>query len=111
MRPVHEAAHSFDSDELSECGFLPIREAGDIRRAFYDSHAPEMLGQECTRVLDSLFSSLGTGYLEDEVRLIDLHRSQLAELVDRERAEADRQVKLIRTLTASAALGVIILII
>ena len=111
LRPVHEVASSFHSDVLSSSGFLPVGECGDVGRAFADSDLPRIVGQDCARIADSLFSSLGSGYLEDEVRLIDVHRAQLSELVERERIETERQVRLIRTLTASAALGAIILII
>ena len=42
---------------------------------------------------------------------IDAHRAELSALVDAERTEAARQIRLIRTLTASASVGLIILII
>ena len=110
LRPVSEVVALFRSDEFSACGFFPL-DSGDLGHAFSSSDAPEIVGAECARVACSLFSSLGSGYLDDEVKLIDAHRAQLSELVDKEREETVRQVRLIRTLTAAISLGVIILII
>ena len=111
LRPVPEVVSEFRSDELSACGFLPVANGVDIDSAFLSSAAPSIVGKECTRIIDSLFSSVGSGYLEDELKLIDAHQAQLSELVERERAETVRQVRLIRTLTGSASLGLVIFII
>lgn len=111
LRPVPEAVSEFHSDELSACGFLPVANGVDIDAAFFSSAAPSIVGKECTRIIDSLFSSLGKGYLDNEIKLIDTHYERLCELVEGERTEAVRQARLIRTLTASASLGLIIFII
>lgn len=111
LRPVPEAVSEFHSDELSRCGFLPVNSGTDIAVAFSSSAAPSIVGGECTRIMDSLFSSLGKGYLDNEIKLIDTHHGRLCELVEGERAEAVRQARLIRTLTASASLGLIIFIV
>ncbi len=111
LRPVPEVVANFHSDELCACGFLPLADGADLESAFSSSDAPRIVGTECARVAESLFSSLGTGYLEDEIKLIDAHRAQLSELVEGERAESARRVRLVRTLTASVSLGLIILIV
>ena len=111
LRPVPEVVADFHSDELTACGFLPLRDDGDLAFAFSSSVAPDIVGAGCAQVLTSLFSSLGSGYLDDEIRLIDAHTSQLGQIVELERVEAARQARLIRTLTASASLGLVILII
>ena len=111
LRPVPEAVAEFNSDELSACGFLPLGSEVDISAAFSSSDAPAIVGDECARIMDSLFSSLGKGYLDNEISLIDTHYRQLSELLEGERVEAVRQTRLIRTLTASASLVLIIFII
>lgn len=111
LRPVPEVVADFHSDELCACGFLPPVDGANLERAFSSSDAPRIVGAECSRIAESLFSALGTGYLEDEIKLIDAHRAQLSELVEAERVEAVRRVRLVRTLTASASIGLIILII
>ncbi len=111
LRPIPEVVASFRSDELSKCGFLSPGGDADLAARFSSSGLPEIVGAECSQIMASLFSSLGSGYLEDEIKLIDVHRAQLSELVDRERAETERQVRLIRTLTGSASLGLVIFII
>ena len=111
LRPTAEVAREFRSDSLSACGFLSGGCGEDLGRSFSSSGAPEIVGKECTRIVESLFASLGSGYLDDEIGLIDAHRAELSALVDAERTEAARQIRLIRTLTASASVGLIILII
>ena len=110
LRPLSEASAGFDSAVLLESGFLPLGEGRDVRRAFSESGVAGVVGEECARILDSLFFSLGNGYLDDEVKLLDTHRAQLCELVEKRRIDTVRQVRLIRTLTASASLGFVILI-
>lgn len=111
LRPIPEVVGSFCSDEFNKCGFLPEVSDADLAACFLSSDVPKLVGTECSRIMESLFSSLGTGYLEDEIKLIDVHRAQLTELVERERAETVRQVRLIRTLAGSASLGLVIFII
>ena len=111
LRPIPEVLAAFQSDELDGCGFLSREGNGDLVASFLSSGVPELVGDECSRIIESLFSSVGSGYLEDELKLIDAHRAQLSELVERERSETLRQVRLIRTLTGSASLGLVIFII
>lgn len=111
LRPASDVAQEFRSSELSACGFLTDGGREDLSADFLASGAPQIAGKECARIVESLFSSLGAGYLDDEIGLIDAHRAELAELVETERTEAARQIRLIRTLTASATVGLIILII
>ena len=110
LRPVPEVVAIFHSDEFCTCGFFPIT-SDDVEGAFSSSEAPRIVGDKCAGIMRSLFSSLGSGYLDDEVKLIDTHRTQLSVLVDKEREETVRRVRLVRTLTASISLGLIILII
>ena len=111
LRPTAEVARQFRSDDLSACGFLSDENGDDLGRSFLSSGAPKIVGKECTRIVASLLSSLGSGYLNDEIGLIDAHRAELSTLVDGERDETARQIRLIRTLTASASIGLIILIV
>ncbi len=110
LRPLSEAVADFDSQPLAECGFLPLGEGADLRRAFCESKLPGAVGEECARIVDSLFSSLGNGYLEDEVNLLDTHRAQLGAAVETRRIDMVKETRLIRTLTVTASLGFIILI-
>ena len=111
LRPTADVVVNFSSDSLAACGFPSRGGALDPCRDFASSDVPRIVGKECSRIIESLLSSLGSGYLEDEMGLIDAHRAELSALVEGERAEAARQVRLIRTLTASATLGLVILII
>ena len=110
LRPVPEVASGFHSDEFMACGFLFDVGEGDLGQAFLSSDAPSLAGEKCARVMGSLLSSLGSGYLDDEIKLIDVHRAELAEVVEQERVEAVRHGRLIRTITAASSLGLVILI-
>lgn len=111
LRPIPEVVADFRSDELERCGFLTSDDGAGIAARFASSALPGIVGEDCSRVVDSLFSSIGSGYLEDEIRLIDVHKEQLSQLVERERDETARQVRLIKTLAASASLGLVIFVI
>lgn len=110
LRPLSEVVAGFDSEALSECGFLPPGEGVDLRRALCESEVPGLVGEECARIIDSLLSSLGSGYLDDEVKLLDTYRAQLSEVVEKRRIDTAKEMRLIRTLTATASLGFVILI-
>ena len=110
LRSPSDAVAGFNSKPLSEYDFLPLDDGADLRRGFCESRVPGAVGGECTRIVDSLFSSLGSGYLDDEVKLLDTHRAQLCEVVEARRIDTGRQVRLIRTLTATVSLGFVILI-
>jgi hypothetical protein len=61
------------------------------------------------KLLISLFSSLGSGYASDEVKLIEECAAELYKLLAARRAQMPKDMKLINTLSVSAALGILIL--
>ena len=111
LRPPSELARGFCSLLLEESGFLSDIGGGmNILQAFNKLALRENISEEGERALRDLFSSMGKGYLEDEIRLIDSALSVLSPLVEKERSGALRDSRLISTLSASFALGVIILL-
>ncbi|MBO5945612.1 MAG: hypothetical protein J6Q69_03290 [Clostridia bacterium] len=110
LRPLSEAVSGFESAALSEGGFLPIGDGVDLGRAFRESEVAGEVGDECARIIDSLLFSLGSGYLDDEVKLLEAHRTQLCQVVEARRIDTVKQTRLIRTLTATVSLGFVILI-
>ncbi len=112
LRPVRELVESFVSpcEELTSM-IKRIVGGESLSAAFADSFTERMLGKEGYSQLESLFSSLGSGYLENELRLIDSHASALEDLLAAEKVEGQRGVKLVRTLCVAASVGALILFI
>ena len=109
LKPVCELACGFESPVLCEVGFLSRLEGGvSPRDAIEASSLRRELGEEGYRVLFSMFSAIGGGYMDDEIKLIDECASAFLRLVERERSESPRGLRLIRTLCGAAALGIII---
>lgn len=112
LRPVCDIAENFESAALSGAGFLDRLSAGEIPMdALSHSSLRRELGDEGYRVLSSLFATLGSGYMDDEMKLIDSCASQFLRLLETEREESPRGIRLIRTLCAGAALGIIIFVV
>lgn len=109
LKPVCELSLGFESKALSEAGFLDRLENGcSLQEALKASSLRRDLGDAGYRILWSLFSALGSGYMDDEVKLIDECSSSFLRLLEAERSEAPRGLRLIRTLCGAAALGIII---
>ena len=109
LKPVSEVASGFESSLLYDTGFLScVKEGVSPREALEASSLRRDLGEEGYRVLFYMFSALGGGYMDDEVKLIDECASSFLNLLERERSEAPRGLRLIRTLCGAAALGIII---
>ena len=110
-RPINELADGFRSDILTDIGFLSAIKESGILGAFESVRDKISLSEEEKRVLAALFSSLGTGYMENEIQQLDAHGGELYRLLEKERAELTRQSRLVNTLLTAASLGVIILLI
>lgn len=112
LRPPSELWVGFESVPLSECGFLgSLKEQKGLSAAY--SEIPDALRPrgEADRILRSLFSSVGTGYLKDELELLDTHVAELSAIVERQRHESPKEARLIRTIGAAISLGFVIFII
>lgn len=111
LRPVSELAEGFRSDILSEIGFLPSIAEQGIFGAFESVCERISLSEEEKRILGGLFSSLGTGYMENEIKQIDAYSAELYRLLENERADLPKRSRLVNTLLTAASLGIIILLI
>ena len=110
LRPPCEMCIGFESKELRETKFLDELASGEgLLGAFSASRLSELLSDEEGRVICELFSSLGGGYVEDEIKILDAYTEKFLECLEAERRKYSRDVRLVRTLSASGALGVIIL--
>ena len=99
----------FPSCEID--GFVNTISEKGIRAAYEDYERELSLSKDEQAILRGLFSSVGTGYLEDEVKRIDRAEEALLVEYNRFRERAAKDVKLVSALSATAAVGVFIIII
>lgn len=111
LRPAAELAEGFDSELLTRVGFLPLIKECGICSAFLNVRDRLSLSEEEKRVLGGLFSSIGTGYMENEIKKIDAYSAELYRFLENERAELPKETRLTNTLFAAASLGIIIFLI
>ena len=112
LRTPRELGSNFSSEALSKSGFLGALEDGaDFSEAFRRAKPNLSLSREESEVLDTLFSSLGEGYLEDGIKIIDASYSRLEPLYRERSAECQKSMKLASALSVTGALGFLILVI
>ena len=112
LKPTKRLAEGFYSKPLAESGFLEyIGECENIYEAYKKAENRLSLSKEEREILSALFSSFGEGYLNDELQLIDAYRSQLEEGYLRLKSDAPKSSKLVSTLSVTAAVGFLILVI
>ena len=111
LRPLSEISASFSSELLSDIGFLKDIEEKGVGEAYKNLKRKIRFSEEEGRILERFFSMLGHGYAEEEIKLIDATVSELSEHLKRERENLPKQKKLSVTLSCSAALALIILLI
>lgn len=112
LTPSDELWRGFDSDELCAIGFLPaVKSGAGIYEAYKNCESKLLLSREAKGVLSELFSSLGSGYLDDGMRLIDSSEERMERICRNLDEDLPRCVKLAATLSLTAAIGISILII
>lgn len=112
LKPTRRIAEGFYSKPLADSGFLEyMAECESIHEAYKKAECRLSLSREEKELLGGLFSSLGEGYLDDELKVIDAYRSQLEDGFSRLKKDAPKNSKLISTLSVTAAVGFLILFI
>ena len=111
LKPLDEVVSAYESPVLEESGFLPMAREVGLSEAFLSMGSSLFLSDEERGVLGRFFSSLGSGYMEDEIKLIDLCAVQFSQLLEHNRTAMPNDVKLYNTLFCAAALGIIIFLI
>ena len=111
LRPANQLAEGFQSELLSKIGFLPSIAEDGVYNAFQGVREKISLSEDEKRVLDGLFSTLGTGYMENEIKQIDAYGAELYRLLENERDDLPKRTRLVNTLLGAASLGIIILLI
>ena len=105
-------AEGFDSDALRSVGFLSaLSESGDTLLAYRKIEGGLSLSREERGVVEELFSSVGSCYLEDAVRLIGAASEKMKGRQVALAVECPRNIRLFTSLAVTCALGIVILLV
>ncbi len=97
------------SDEGLEAFVSMVKEGRRAHEAFALSDTGTLLKEEKELIAECL-ESLGTGYLESEVKRLDVYIKRLEELISANEAESAKKKKVLLAALLAVSLGVIILI-
>ena len=112
LRPAKELGSGFSSHALERVGFIEsLGESDSVFEAYKKSEPKLSLSDEEKRTLNTLFSSFGEGYLEDEMKLIESSYSAMEKLYSRLCEEKTKNTRLVTALSVTAALGIVIFVI
>ena len=110
LRTVREIARGFESEPLAECGFLPrIADGEGLSETFYALHLP--LDDAERDLLGKIFSSLASSHASYGIGEADGRIEELRAYVSEKEMRCALNVKLSRTLTATACAGFLLLLI
>ena len=108
LLPLSEIAESYSTPHLEECGFLAsVRKGTDPIPSLSIRHR---VSDSVKRILETTFSSFGTGYVEDEVRLLDEAIGEMSSLLKDDVAESEKRIKLYSVLICAGGVGFLILV-
>ena len=101
---------SFQCDVESVLPFVLEVRSGSSPKAAFEKHEGELaIGKEGKRILNNLFSALGTGYKDGTLSHIRSARDELERYTAGEKEEAEKNSKLITALLVGGAVGVLLL--
>ncbi|MBQ8322047.1 MAG: hypothetical protein IJX92_06755 [Clostridia bacterium] len=110
LSSAEELLRGFENEALMNAGYLG-GDGADICERFRRSSERLCISDKVRGILRDFFDSFGKEYKSGTVALIDRTRAALDEHIKAERESAEKDVKLVRTVLLSAALGAVILLI
>lgn len=110
LSSAEELVRGFENEALQSVGYLG-GEGADICERFRRSGDRLCISDKVRDILKNFFDSFGKEYKSGTVALIDRTRAVLDEHIKVERESAEKDVKLVRTVSLAAALGAVILLI
>lgn len=112
MRPLCELCENFSSEALEKSGFTnALKTEKNIYDAYKASESALSLSAEEKEVLEVLFSSVGECYLDEGVKIIEASHTKMERHYSELKAECPRSTKLVSVLSATLAVGFLILVI
>ncbi len=101
----------FENDALERAEYLSVARKEGICRAYFERESCLGVPSCIKKLLSEFFSGFGSDYKEGTLALIDRSSAALEAMLSDMISEKERSVKLVRTVSAAAALGAAILII
>ncbi len=112
LKTPSELSRGFYSEALEAVGFLPSLRVGESLASAYDGCRKGLsLGAAEADAAGELFASLGKGYLDENVKLMDSAEARFDKLYRELKEECPKKIKVAASLCASGVLGFIILVI
>lgn len=104
-----ELYRGFDNDFLEKCGFLPLlREGKAPSDAFMEAKKSMVLPRKVEALAESLFSSFGKGYRDQEIERLRRARRELDEVITALAEDSEKNKRVVNALlfgiTASGAI-------
>lgn len=110
-RPLLECIRDFHSETLERMHFLrDVENGASPHDAYVAARAHLCLPREMDAVLERAFASFGHGSRREECRRLSVELAQAVSLLDAEKQEQTRRVRLCRTLATASAMGLVILL-
>ncbi len=111
LRPSREIAKGFSGEELEKIGFLDaVNEGESLYGAYKATESSLALTLREREIIETLFYSLEECYLDDGIRIIDSSYKEMESVCRKIREERPKNVKLAATLSVTASIGFLILI-
>lgn len=108
MRPIDDIINSFDGYENSLHDFMETARKHGLVDA--STNIPLSIGKEALHILRDFSKNIGNGYKEDELRLCAYTYSAMQEILNRERSDMMKKMKLYKTLPILSATSVVLLL-
>ena len=106
---MREVGENFECEALLRVGLLSaLKECGSAEEAYTNIRDRLSISREADGILMDLFKKLGTGYLDDEISLIDMAHTELLKITEAERRDTPKDLKIALTLSTSVGIGLII---
>lgn len=111
LEPVADCFAGFRDEALERAGFLrALRECENLGAAMEATEKKLSLCEEEKKTLLRFCLGFGRGYREEELRRIDAALEEFERQVAQDKRELPRLARLVRTLSAALALGIVILL-
>ena len=112
LSPVSEMLSDFHAKRLCELGFIrEVCEGSGLYEAYRGIEGRLSVSDEVRRVIGGFFEGFGKGYRDQTLRETDYARESLERILERDRAELDKSVRLTRSILLLVSVGIIILLI
>ena len=108
---MREIGEEFESDALIECGFLHALRSVDAKTAYLSVREELKISDVADGVLCEFFENFGGGYLDDEMRRIADAEEKLKAIVEDERENAHKDIRIFGALFCAGGIGAVIILI